>query len=251
LLIVTPFLAAMIATGLVRLWQVESRAGIALRRGVVPLIALVWLAPPLFQLDEGPRSAIGRLYSPWAWGDWQAHMEADLATIRGAIAAPGDKVRAIVTYQWTIDRLTHQELEDAGWRLAPPVGLGPDCPVIAEIFHRGAQEIAHIRVRQLFLKEGVLLDRARFETLALPCLTLLAPEHIVALSFGPPGQADEPPSAIVATTLDEAGLRRLGAVFAQQEAAEKLDYAHYGQSYLSLEQALAATRAILPVPGPE
>jgi len=257
LLTLAPFIATLVALGLHSVVQAPSRL---LRTCMIALVALTMLAPQKAALDEGPRALFGWLYSPWRWADWQARTRTDVAVLDQTIAGARDGTLALATDDWSVDRAAHQQLTQAGFALAPLRDGPAACAEIAEIFSRGETRIAHIRIHQPFVPEAHLLDRARFETLALPCLDALAPSQTVWLRSGAVASEDAGPLAkfkallraetprIVAVALDADGLRRLNDWYAREEAEERRAFAQAGREPRSVEAARMATRAILPFP---
>ncbi|MCW2316413.1 hypothetical protein M2322_001961 [Rhodoblastus acidophilus] len=259
LLTLAPFIATLVAFGLSSVVHAPSRL---LRSCLIALVALTALAPQKAALDEGPRALFGWLYSPWRWADWQAGVRADVAVLDQTIASARGGTLALATDDWSVDRAAHQQLTQAGFALAALRDGPAACADIAEIFSRGATRIAHLRIHQPFVPEAHLLDRARFEKLALPCLGALAPSQIVWLRSGAVASEDAGPLAqfkaflraetprIVAVPLDADGLRRLNDWYAREEAEERRAFAQAGREPRSVEAAIAATRAILPFPRP-
>ncbi|MBB4198309.1 hypothetical protein CCR94_22855 [Rhodoblastus sphagnicola] len=272
LLTLAPFFATLVAFGLDRIVGRSARQNeTVLRACVIALVAVAWLWPQKAALDEGPRALFGRLYSPWQWSDWQKRARADVAVIDRLIAGAPGQTRALVTDDWSIDRYVNQQATAAGFTLASPQQTEAACRTIAEIFSRGDRRIAHIRIHQPFLPETRLLDRARFDSLALPCLDALAPSQTVWLRSGMPSPQDAPASdkvtssilsrveaflradspPLIATPLDQAGLQRLKARYAEEEAEEKPKFAEARRGARSVEAAMAATRQIIPFPRPK
>jgi len=269
LLALAPFVATLVAFGLDRITKATDER--LLRTCVVALVAMVWLRPQPATLDEGPRVLFGRLYSPWQWSGWQAHEEADVATIDKLIAGARGKTLAVVTDDVNVDRYANQELAKAGFNRALPHDVVADCRQIAEIYSLGERQIVHVRIHQPFVAETELLDRERFETLAIPCLRAIAADETVFLEYGAPfrpnDQGDreaEPPAGflprleaslkaayrrpITATPLDQAGLQQLDAWYINEEKEQKEIFSRLGRSYRSAQEAILTTRQITPFP---
>lgn len=220
LLVLAPLVGALVARG-IDTAIAEARA----RRWVLPatlgLVALFTLAGPIlgYNFSDGPRELTGRFAGILRWHGWQESVRQDFATIERLIAAvPEGPPYAVVTDGWNDDRYLHLALLEKGFRRVP---LSPAaCAMAGEAMRSGSRTLVQLSLRQSFLKHWEVLQPARFERRALPCLEAIRADQVILLGAGPrnaallsaapvriPGDVSADP--IVATPLDAAAIARL------------------------------------------
>lgn len=253
LMSLSPFIVAAVAIGIQQLLPIRGAGhrDILVRAVVAIGILLVLLIPEPPLVRDGPRSLVGRVAGIVNWRLWQQSVEADLQTIRQAAIPAHPGTLALMTDQWNPDRYLHLALIEDGYRAQPQALLPVSCKRVAELFSKGDQRIVHLRIHQSFLPNAMLLDKERFETLALPCLAALSPSDMTLLTdgisaqrmvgtgssalaaqAGSPEGASAPmpdtlafknPAPLTAIKLDKAGLMQVDAYYASvQQAASAM-----------------------------
>ncbi|HEY0786840.1 MAG TPA: hypothetical protein VGD62_13300 [Acidobacteriaceae bacterium] len=150
----TPFLILHSATGLVvwRDWLLNpagSRAG-RLRRAAAMAFAglalVTFLAPAFMVNKDGPRTPVGRLWSPPLWREWQASRESGLAYAGQVLRSvgPGQRVY-VLSSSWQPDSAFHLRLLQDGWSMQPPPVPPAGCPQLEEVYTRGERTLVQYR----------------------------------------------------------------------------------------------------------
>ncbi|NJO54099.1 MAG: hypothetical protein HC829_03980 [Bacteroidales bacterium] len=201
-----------------------------------------------------------------------------MATVRGVVETDRPGLRVVITDDWNPDRYVHFAIVQAGFRAQELADIEPACAAIAEPFARGAQRLLHVRIHQSYLKDSNALNRARFETIARPCLEAVVPvetvlvtrEHTLRLMRGEadvttlwpvkangrladllqrgfPGK--EPP--ITAVVVDAEVLDQMSRAYAALEAETRQRLAALGAPAHTVAEGIAATRRIIPFPKDE
>jgi hypothetical protein len=184
LLPLTPFLAALLALG----WRHVSsesagRDGAALKRTVIVIACLVWVAPLIVvRVSDGPRAPYGRLWSPVLWTRWQRASNVNQAELRALVDTPARDSTVFITDTWDADRYLHLALQERGYRYVETSDASDACSKTAEKFVKGDRRALHIRLHQPFLPNWRALAASRLETWAIPCVASWRAERVVLVS---------------------------------------------------------------------
>ncbi len=106
---------------------------------------LVLFAPPYISMRDGPRTLIGRVYSPVFWRQWQGRTLTMLDQIRALTGkVQGTETMLVLTSQFEPERYLHLSLLQDGFTLAPVTLADPRCRSI-EIFRDGTRTVIDVR----------------------------------------------------------------------------------------------------------
>lgn len=113
---------------------------------VAALIAVVLVFPPtLVKMYDGPRSILGRIWSPARWASWQDGMHESLNRTGQLVALLSDgQQNVVVTTHYNDEFFVRLRLMEAGFLPAPASSRYPHCNGIS-LFTKDAAIVVHIR----------------------------------------------------------------------------------------------------------
>jgi hypothetical protein len=150
-------------------------------------LATVLVPPPFVMMHDGPRTPIGRLWSPPLWWRWQRGIEDNLAATEQLVqVADGTPRTAVIVTSFDDDRFLHLRLLQRGYRLAPPHAGVRECTDAVEYYRRGAHELRLVRTHDFYLLaaapqtylQALVLERA------LTCPALYGADRIFETTEG-------------------------------------------------------------------
>jgi hypothetical protein len=253
LLVLTPFIGALVASG-ADVLIANLRRGQPIWPLLVGVLILGWLASPAegVALSDGPRALTGRIAGLHLWYAWQQSVRDDFGRIDAAIASgPANGSLAVLTDGWNDDRYLHLLLVEQGFRRAP---LPPPCSVIGEAMSANGRTVIALSIRQSFFAGFPALDAQRLERYATPCLASLRPDRTILLAdstrldgaFGRDDRLQGLDPALVTLTV-----KRILAVPMDARKLTLLDQFYRKEAIqfgppLSAESAMAATQSRTP-----
>jgi hypothetical protein len=109
-------------------------------------IALVMFFPTtLVQMRDGPRSVLGRIWSPFLWVSWQESVTSGTVRSRKLVSLlDTGKLAVLVTTHYNDEFFLRLRLIEAGFLPSTTSNEYPGCNGFS-LFKKGASEVAHIR----------------------------------------------------------------------------------------------------------
>ncbi|MDE1154582.1 MAG: glycosyltransferase family 39 protein [Acidobacteriaceae bacterium] len=208
-----PALAIVGASG-IRTWLESWHSTGFLHRAVsygITFVALVaFLGPTKIALLDGPRSPMGRIYSPLVWRQWQQSTNQGMQRMDTLIEGlgAGETLLAISTH-YNPDTYFRFRLLEAGYDIVPASATGFPCPTLPlELYRKGDRTVIHVRSELPYmlpkLERGLPMDyaaayqlnlefqclhNARYTSAALVSFGGVDPIYLIAL----PGNPSESP----------------------------------------------------------
>ena len=149
LLLGAPALLVHGATGL-RVLREMWRAARAQPRWIARAVALaalvVMFGPAAVRMKDGPRSFLGRMYTPIIWHQWQQSVTRCMQQLDTFIASvqPGETVVAVSSH-FNADHYLRLRLLQQGFSIMPLTTAPWECPGMNEVFRKGDRTIIHLR----------------------------------------------------------------------------------------------------------
>jgi hypothetical protein len=148
---------------------------------------LVALVPPtLVQLRDGPRSMLGRLWSPVSWFEWQESIALGEARSKELVKLlDSGKLEVLVTTHYNDEFFLRLRLMEAGF---VPVSTGsryPGCGGFS-LLKKGDSEVAHIRTAPQYLIAPISItsNAALQISTAFDCQPVKAASEVYLTTFG-------------------------------------------------------------------
>ncbi len=115
------------------------------------LLALCMALPPFVQVRDGPRSAIGRLWTPLLWFRWQESQARSMQRI-GQLVAAADAVPKllVIASHFNDDFYLKLRLLEDGYQVHPVSDEFPSCHGGLSVYVKPGHVVAHIRTENQY-----------------------------------------------------------------------------------------------------
>jgi len=126
-------------------------------RGVAAFALLVMLAPPTFlRMMDGPRSVLGRLWSPAMWMRWQEGIDESLQRARELAALmDNDRQTTLLATHYNDEFYLRLRLMEIGFLPARGLAGHPECRGFS-VFTKGRSTVVHIRSHPNYAKAPLI-----------------------------------------------------------------------------------------------
>jgi hypothetical protein len=117
----------------------------------VGLLAVALVPPTLVQIRDGPRSMLGRAWSPLSWTKWQDSVELGKARSEELVRLlDSGRLNVLVTTHYNDEFFMRLRLMEAGFVPVPTASRYPACAGFS-LLKKGDSEVAHIRTAPQYL----------------------------------------------------------------------------------------------------
>ncbi len=145
------------------------------------ILIFTMLGPVDIVIRDGPRTAIGRLWTPILWHEWQQNVDNGMAQLDSVVrqATPGNPLLAISSHYNADDDFRLRVLQ-AGFDMMEPDRAKVQYAGASEVFQMADQTIAHLRCPDPYLLLGQWYKQPYFYSEALQIiwgLSALKPEN--------------------------------------------------------------------------
>ena len=209
--LLTPFVAIQAGAALERIAAglFQSGGEGRLARAIAVAIGLALIAPPVLPIvNDGPRTATGRLWSPLLWRRWQIAQERSMERIQAQVAQIDSAPTTLVLASHYNDEyfLKLRLLED-GYRPRPTAEAFPDCRDGFAVYAKPGHVVAHIRTDNQY---GIVpwpyrLVRAAQIRRALECAPLWRADRMIFTAVGASDWGGAPDAALFGSLLQRLG----------------------------------------------
>jgi hypothetical protein len=163
----------------------KSRRGAAWALAL--FLALVLLAPPtMVSISDGPRSLLGRVWSPARWARWQASIDESTDRTRRLVSLlDGSGQNAVLSTHYNDEFFLRLRLMEAGFRPLPAAEKYPGCHGLS-VLTKGDSSVVHIRTHPEYGMAPVSprYNAALQVTSAFSCPSLASLRKIYVTTFG-------------------------------------------------------------------
>jgi hypothetical protein len=138
-------------------WLVQQIRTPRVQRQTLALIAVggiiaatFFIPPAVISLADGPRTLVGRLWSPVLWWRWQQGVNESMTRVDGLVAQlDRDPAPLVLTSAWNDEFYVHSRLTLAGYVSTTAAQTFPGCDGFS-VYTKGAHRILHLRLHNEF-----------------------------------------------------------------------------------------------------